>query len=213
MHEKKSVFIGMDYTNLQWHPGDGVDRELEDILGQEFDLTFSEHYESLNPDDMKHYDAIILYTDQWADKTITVPAMAANFLTYVANGGSLMVLHNPSIAFDNELAQMVGARFKMHPPYCRIDYVNLKPEHAIMQGIESFSLEDELYQLHFDHLTKRTVLLGQMRSGIAMPAAWISEFGLGRVIYIVPGHNRETFRNLQIRQLVRQSARWAVRMI
>ena len=79
-----------------------------------------------------------------------------------------------------------------------------------MQGVGAFSLEDDLFDIHHDRLTEKTVLLNaKIEDDVEVPMAWAIEFGLGRVVYIGPGHDITAFTNPEYGKLLRNAAVWA----
>ena len=65
-------------------------------------------------------------------------------------------------------------------------------------------------QIHFDNLTPRQVFLNaRLPDGLTVPAGWAVEFGLGRAVFLGPGHSDSAMDNPQYARLLRNSARWA----
>lgn len=205
--KNKKIFISGDYTNPSWHPFEGVDKQLLSILENDYEVELSEHYESMNLEQMKSFDMIVLYTDHWADKSATVPSLAPDLTNYVASGGALFVIHFPGISYNSELAQMIGAAFKMHPPYRQIHY-HPNSHHIIAARSSDFHIYDEPYMFTWDPQTKRDVFLEYEHQGHLIPAGWTVEFALGKVVYLAPGHNSESFKNDELRQIILNASAW-----
>ncbi|MBQ6239480.1 MAG: ThuA domain-containing protein [Firmicutes bacterium] len=210
---KKKLFLSGDYTYPLYHPLKNVDSEIFAILGDDFEFALNtEHFESLEDYEYARFDTVLLYNDHWIDKSPTVHQQVQALLHYVLNGGGLLVVHNLDPGVDYEMAQMLGGALKktLAPQNHRhIDYFPAAVDHPILQGVGPFSLEDDLFDIHHDRLTDKTVLLNaRIEEGIEVPMAWAIEFGLGRVVYIAPGHDVTAFRNPEYRKLLRNAALW-----
>ena len=68
---------------------------------------------------------------------------------------------------------------------------------------------EEPYQFDLDNLAETTLLLEYESEGRQWPAAWAHKYGLGRVVYLSPGHRPATFRIPIYRNLISRSALWA----
>lgn len=58
---------------------------------------------------------------------------------------------------------------------------------------------------HFD----TTILAQYEHDGKLWPAAWAHEYGLGRVVYLINGHQLSCFSVQPFRQLIKQAGLWA----
>lgn len=83
--------------------------------------------------------------------------------------------------------------------------------HDIMKGIEPFELEEEPYRFIFDPFTDKTVLLQYEYEGDFWPAAWCHTYGIGRVVFLMPGHHEPSFLQPSVRSMITQAAKWASR--
>jgi type 1 glutamine amidotransferase len=204
---KKAILLG-DYTNPPYHPLDRIESELVDILKDQITVVGTEDYDIMHADNLNKIDVFISYTDCW-NKEVT-SAQAAGLLSYVSNGGGLLVLHT-GISLQNkyELCQMMGARFTGHPPLQKLVFeIAAAAEHEILNEFEPFAIEDEPYQFEFDPFTEKMVLFEYRYENQRWPAAWAHEFGLGRIVYFMPGHTVEAFQNPIYRKLINNSVKW-----
>jgi uncharacterized protein len=207
MIDKINALLIGDFTEAPWHPLEPARQELESILGSEFRLAATEDYNDLSKLDRQQYALCIAYTDCWNRQPVS--EQTAGLLQYVAGGGGLLVLHNGiSLQISYELQQMLGARFTGHPPYQLLQYYRSMPNHPLMNGVGDFVLEEEPYMFDFDPFTPKKVVLEFEYEGNRHPAAWELTFGLGRVVYLQPGHHAPSFRPESYRRLVLNSARW-----
>ncbi len=206
MKNKKAILIG-DNGKMKYHPLSGPDRELSDIL-DEFEMEITEDYDSFKEESLKAFDLCISFTDCWDDKL--GDEQAVGLLSYVAHGGGLLSIHNGiSLCGRYELAQLHGGKFTGHPEQKVLTYTPAFPGHVITDGIKSFSVLEEPYMFDMDDFTDTSILLEYESEGRKWPAAWAHVYGMGRVVYLSPGHNLETFLEPVYRKLISRSAAWA----
>ncbi|MDO7906451.1 ThuA domain-containing protein [Paenibacillus sp. JX-17] len=208
-HKKKTLLLG-DYTHPDFHPLQGVDAEISHILSDWSTVSCSENRKMLLLENLGAFDLCISYLDEWREPVS--PRQTAGLLSYVSSGGGLVVMHN-AISMQNryEIAQMIGAKFKGHPPYAPLDFTVKEPDHPVMEGIEAFTLEEEPYRFEFELFGERTILMEYRDEEGTFPAAWAQSYGLGRVVYLMPGHHVASFQHPAVRRLLLQAARWAGR--
>jgi Uncharacterized protein conserved in bacteria len=205
-HLLKGILIG-DYTKPPYHPLQDIDKEIGCILAEEAELQFTEDYEAFKIGKLNQFDLCISYTDCW-DQKLTLEQVAG-LLTFVSGGGGLLVIHNGiSLQGNYELAQLIGARFTGHPPMQKLLFTNSAPDHAITAGVASFEMEEEPYHFDFDNFSEKEVLLEYRFENTALPAAWAHRYGLGKVVFLMPGHCLATFKDPAFGLIIRQSVRW-----
>lgn len=134
--------------------------------------------------------------------------LEANLIEYVKKGGGLMVLHGAIVMQNNSMAfsEMVGGSFDYHPAQQEITVELCEPNHPLVKafGGKSFVHVDEPYlfnkayaQKNFrpllcmntDKLTKKTKEIDEKIKCVS----WIKKFGKGRVFYVSPSHNAQSF--------------------
>ena len=110
---KKAILYG-NYTNYLYHPLKGVDEQLKSIFKQYLDINSTEDLSVFKSDTLNEIELLILYKDNLDD--IVKANHAAAVISYVSNGGRLLILHN-GISFFNgfEFSQMAGGKFDYHP--------------------------------------------------------------------------------------------------
>lgn len=211
MTKKKAILIG-DYTKASYHPLKDIDQEIYDILKEDMTVLCTEDYDMLCAENLNKFDICISYVD--FGKDMISKEQTAGLLSFVSNGGGLFIIHN-GIALQSkyELAQMFGAKFTGHPPSKMLNFEVSAPEHIIMKGLSGFDMEEEPYQFEFDNFTEKTVLLEYRHEDKLCEAAWALEFGLGRVVYLMPGHNTHSFSNSIYREIILRSGKWASKTI
>jgi type 1 glutamine amidotransferase len=206
-YDKKAILLG-DYTNPPYHPLDAIEQEIVDILKDQITVVATEDYDILQADNLNKIDLCISYTDCW--KKHVTSGQAAGLLSHVSSGGGLLVLHTGiSLQDKYELCQMMGAKFTGHPPFQELRFeIAPAAEHEILDGFEPFTVEDEPYQFEFDPFTEKMVLFEYSYENKRWPAAWVHEYGLGRIVYLMPGHTVAAFQNPIYRRIIQNSVKW-----
>ena len=206
MKHKKVLILG-DTAHAKWHFLDKARPALTEVLGDVYDLTFSEAYPALTLDELRGVDLVINYIDNWADRGTVEAGVALQ--TYVATGGQLLCLHSGIIQRKPFfLQQMQGGAFTGHEAYDTLNYRNTDVAHPVTDGVEAFSMGEEPYEFLLDPLTERTLLQEYEHNGTTYPAAWVIDYGLGRVVYLAQGHDERSFAVPEFRKLIRNSALW-----
>lgn len=211
--ELKKVFLSGDDTFPLYHPIKPVRKELYSIFHTEpFSVTLdTEHFEGMEVEDLQRFDMVVLYNDHWNDKIRTSHQLVQAFVHYVAEGGNLLVLHNPDMGIAPELAQMIGCQPMRPLEKPREADLRFVPDgnHPALKGIAPFSLHEELFSLYYSPFTERRELVSaHTEDGEIFPAGWTVEFGQGKTAYLTPGHDRLALRNKEYRKLLRQVAEW-----
>jgi uncharacterized protein len=207
MENMKKVLVIGDYNNAPYHPLSAIEKQLESILSEEFLLKSEPNYSELDYNDFKNYQTVISYTDCWESKPTV--NFSVGLLSYIINGGSLLLIHN-GISLQNkyELAQMIGAKFTRHPERTTLAYVDFNCEHPITKGINEFSLYEEPYQFEVDPFAEKTELFSYVYEGNKYPAAWVHNYGKGKVVYLSPGHDSAIFDCAEYRNIIKNSVSW-----
>ena len=201
---KKALLLG-DYTMATWHPLREVDEEIKRILS-DYEIDICECYPALTVERLQEYDFVINYIDAYDSRGDA--DLAAAFITYVASGGVMMVLHNGIIAHKHrELEQMYGGAFTHHPKHDLLKFVHAD-SHPLGKTIMPFSVDEEPYMFTMSNIAEITILMNFEYKGERYPAVWVRAFGKGKILYITPGHNAKTFRNEGMEILIRQGALW-----
>ena len=201
----KQILLLGDYKLATWHPLRNVDNELTRIL-DEYNITICEDYPVLIFETLKEYDMIINYIDNWEKRGNADCAGA--LIAYVAAGGSMMTLHNGIIAKNHpELEQLMCASFTHHPKHQVLKYT-IAASHPLTKKLKAFEMDEEPYMFQKSTLAEPDVLMEFEFDGMKYPAVWIRNFGKGKMIYIAPGHNQDSFKNDGMELLIREAALW-----
>ncbi|MEK3833160.1 ThuA domain-containing protein [Paenibacillus sp. FSL R7-0128] len=211
MSSYKALAFG-SYTEVKYHPFEGVDRELEQLLEPELQVVSTEDYGRMNQAELAECRLVISYTE-FSEEQLPA-AQSGALLAYVAGGGGLLVVHNGiSLQRNQELGAMLGARFTHHPAFTTLQMKVTAPEHPIMEGISDFVIEDEPYYFEKHPHFETTVLAEYPHDGAMRPAAWCHTFGEGRVVYLMPGHHLPSFSSEPLRRMIRRGGLWAAGML
>lgn len=199
----KLVMLGNN-DDAPWHPLNAAYEELKTIIPDHCSLTATEDYDILRRLDIESVcDIFVSYTDCWK---IPLPAeQRAGLLRYVAGGGALLVLHNGiSLQASSELLTLIGGEFTDHPPYQTLTYRKTEAGagHPVMAGVESFVLDEEPYMFNLDRFAEKTIFMEYEFEGRYIPAGWEANYGLGKVVYLQPGHHAPSFRSPAYRTII-----------
>lgn len=108
----------------------------------------------------------------------------------------------------------------------------------ILQGVSDFYIYDEMHMLYADVFLKKDVLLycacvdktpggnggpaanesarGPIphqdiygkKGGLRVPVAWRYVYGEGKILYVLPGHNTQSYKEPNLRRFLRNGAEW-----
>jgi type 1 glutamine amidotransferase len=145
-------------------------------------------------------------TDKERDKKAA--RLEKNLIKFVKSGGGLMVVHGGIVMQNNsvEISKMVGGSFDYHPVQQEVQVSLVEPEHTLLNGFKGqpFVHVDEPYifnNAYFDYdfrplLSMDASALHSLNKDIKDPViyiSWIKRYGKGRVFYVSPSHNAQSF--------------------
>ncbi|MGA2116167.1 MAG: ThuA domain-containing protein [Bryobacteraceae bacterium] len=165
-----------------------------------------------------NYDVLVLYDtiqrDQLSEKHLQ------NLKDFVESGKGVVVLHHAIADFQDWewwWKDVVGGRYLLQaePSYPASSYlhgveevVTPKPGHPIVKGLPPMRVFDETYKQVW-HSGDVTVLLTSDHPTSDPDIGWVSPYRKSRVVYLQPGHGRETAEMPWYRQLVRNAVLWS----
>lgn len=207
-HARQAILIGDYGEDAPYHPLDKVQHYIRDLMPEGWELHVTDDYDMFEAERLEAYDLCIVYTDAF-NKKIN-PKHTAGIITYVINGGGLFMLHCGVSLQERsyELKQLMGAQYGGHTDYRALEMHIASPGHPIMKGISSFTMEEEPYEFTLLPGAERTILMEYSMDGDTWPAAWCSNYGLGRTVYLMPGHHAPSFEYPQFGKLIAQSICW-----
>ncbi|MCG8307261.1 MAG: ThuA domain-containing protein [Cytophagales bacterium] len=136
-----------------------------------------------------------------------------NLLAFVKNGGGLAVLHGGIVMQNNsaEVSEMIGGSFDYHPPQQTIELKLADKEHPLTKAFEgtSFTHFDEPYffknayaeknfrPMLFMEISKIKKMRHETDDKVSY-VSWIKRYGKGRVFYVSPSHNAQSYEDARI---------------
>lgn len=212
--EQQSEDISNERLNVLFLGDDGGHQpsvRLRDIarpmLDRGIELFYTSDLEDINLENLKNYDALLLYANYHEPEFPEMPAAVEEALvTYVEEGGGFVPLHSASGNFrDSErYIDLVGGAFLSHETGTFRTRI-AEPDHEIMQGFDGFASWDETYVHQKHNEENRTVLSYRDEE----PWTWIRTQGEGRVFYTAWGHDERTWQNPGFHDLLERGIRWA----
>lgn len=189
-------------------------------------LTIADHY---GAGALESADVLVTYIAQHAPDEAETAAVQR----FLERGGRWFAIHTSNaVGEDCPLPSLLGSRFVTHPPYGPFSVAVTKPEDPLLEGIEPFDVEDELYVI--DAADDIEVLLharwggegarGMQIEGADRPMLYRRRVGAGEVLYLALGHcnpagvmtrgvsapeRRGSWRSPVFRELVTRGIAWA----
>ncbi|QFU07766.1 Trehalose utilization [Rhodobacteraceae bacterium THAF1] len=204
-----------------WGGWDGHDPEacaavVATMLEEEgMAVTSVQGAEVLRSDDLTDYALIVPMMTQVASDKDGIDKLCAAVRGGVGLGGFHGGMGD---AFRDSPAYqfMVGGQWVAHPG----DFIDYRievtrPDHPLMEGIDSFDYHSEQYFMHVDpgnDVLATTTFTGEHApeiDGTTMPVFWTRNFGKGRVFYSALGHNSAELAHPQAREVLRRGLIWA----
>ena len=211
-----------------WHPGqipiDGVAPLAE--LGFQFEIIS-------NANDFKSamlsdYPVVLLCkSDQTSQEDRTrwlTNEIQQAFVSYVENGGGLLVVHSgATIKGIDAFQKLIGCQFITHPNASPVTVQSIKA-HPITDGVEMFCEVDEHYRIEIvspdvdiivasysppqGEVDKYEEDAYHNTPAWICPAAYVRTQGKGRVCVLTPGHTHEVWQNPNFRKMLVNSLQW-----
>lgn len=144
---------------------------------------------------------------------------------FVASGRRWLALHGTNSIIDfgadgtittprtlPRFMNVLGSQFVAHPPIMEFDVEVTDPSHPLVQGIERFRINDELYlaqmhgdnrvllHCHFNGKAQRGFVEREWFSDDPRPVMYLHAHGRGEVLYFTPGHCRGRYDMLPLMQ-------------
>ena len=176
-------------------------------LGNGFTLNIAASLKGLNKLGEGNYDAVILY---YHEKNISSELFDC-IRKFTENGGGVLALHSSMASFkqNTRYQELLGGKFESHDKIKTIDVFARDKDHPIAEGIDGFTVRDELY-IHECHQDIEVVLACE-NNGWAEPVLWTKNYGRGRVCYFAPGHCPNVWLNSAVRKVIHNSLLWVGR--
>ena len=133
---------------------------------------------------------------------------------FVHNGGGFLALHNSQGIYppDGLYYKLFGGDYGGHPKPYEFTVRVEDHDHPVTAGVEDFMVFDEQHTVKY-YLDKEHLLLRTMaKDNLAAAGGWWREMGKGRFVYLSPGHTPEALNHPMMQRLIRNAARWVLRM-
>ena len=175
----------------------------------QFDAIVLNNNCSVGPRRDLFYDALDFNTTMSdEEKKMKAAEFEKNLLDFVKKGGGLAVLHGGIVMQNNatEISQMIGGSFDYHPPQQEIELQIAEMNHPLTKAFEgkSFTHIDEPYffknayvdknfrPMLYMEIAKIKKVRHKTEDKLAY-VSWIKKFGKGRVFYVSPSHNGQSY--------------------
>ena len=153
--------------------------------------------------------------------------LETNVIEFVKKGGGLLLLHGGITTLNNsqKFSELVGASFDYHPPQQLVQVKLENPSHPLVAAFpkDGFSHVDEPYfyknaysnlnftpLLYFDNAQIHSQRANQELKSGKTYVAWIRPEGKGKVMYISPSHNAQSFENPALLQFFLDGLQYVV---
>ena len=227
-NKEESIMHVLMICDDYWHPGqipiDGVAPLAE--LGFHFDIISNAN--DFKPGMLADYPVVLLcksnQTSQQDRTRWLSEEIQQAFISYVENGGGLLVVHSGVTINGTEAFQkLIGCRFTTHPNECPVTVQPIKG-HPIAAGVEMFCEVDEHYRVEIVSPDVDIIVASYSPSqgevdkyeedAYRNTPAWISAAGYvrtqekGRVCVLTPGHKIEVWQNPDFQKMLVNSLQW-----
>jgi hypothetical protein len=200
-----------------WHDFDGFARSIAPLLeAAGWQVESSYNLELLTRLDDPPCDLALSYTcfTQHAEgldnsgPELMSAAQIDGLTRWVRDGGAFLSVHGASVCGKSGkgLQELTGGFFVEHPPAFTFTVYPVYGPHPITDGIEAFSVHDEMYIEQCDPSVNVHMLT--VDRGVAHPLVWSKSEGRGRVAHIAPGHFEAVWELEPYRRLMLQTIGW-----
>ncbi|WP_273565496.1 ThuA domain-containing protein [Maribacter halichondriae] len=222
--------------------------EMLKILGKKsgvFEMHIGYDIENFEKENLEKYDAVVfnncnpsgperdLFSDLLRQNTSLsdakikrlAPQYEANMMTFVEQGGGLMIMHGAITVQNNSIpfSKMTGGSFDYHPKQQEIHIKEVDPKHPLVKAFQGKGLThvDEPYffkNAYFDYnfrplLYMEVDKLEGLKQEVpekVIYVSWIKRHGKGRVFYSSPSHNAQSMNNPELLQFFLDGLQYVV---
>jgi uncharacterized protein len=137
-------------------------------------------------------------------------AQVEGLASWVRAGGGLLAAHAATVVGNSApaLGALLGGTFLSHPPAMPFTIVPMSRVHPITDGVEAFSVDDELYIQRYDASVH--VHMVALHDNVAHPMVWTRREGAGKVAHVALGHSEKVWAAEPYRRLMTQAMAWLV---
>jgi len=216
-----NVLILSGKNNHKWQQTTPTIQNILEESGR-FMVQVTNNPENLKPAELDPYDVILSNWNSWPDVTGVrwKPDLEKAFLDFVSEGKGFVVIHAGSSALQDwpEFQQIAGGTWELgvtgHGPVHTFRVSIKNKEHPVMKGLKQFFIKDELWhrtKFHPDVEILSTAYSAQEFKGTGQeePVLVTTQYGKGRGLYFVLGHNLATMKNTAWRTILLRGTEWA----
>ena len=159
------------------------------------------------------YDLLIFY-DMWREISENEKE---GYINLTRKGIPLLFLHHSLVSYQHwkEFEEMIGGRYvenvkedeKNQSTYRHDTWVSISSAnqyHPITKGLGGFELFDEVYGNV--RISENVVPLLETKHPESSPIiGWENSFNLSKIVYLQPGHGKQSFQSPEFRKLVFQT--------
>jgi len=210
---KVLIVTGIDYPGHLWKLTAPV---LAEAIGadERLEVTITEKPGDLANEGLGDYDVIVLHFMDW-EVPDPGPAARANLKRVVASGKGLVLVHFACGAFQEwpEFVELAGRvwdpKLRGHDPHGKFTVRVSDAQHPVMKGIGDFETVDELYTCLTGDIPIEVVAEARSKvDGKDYPMAFVLNYGKGRVMHCVLGHDVQAFASAEVKRLFRNACAW-----
>lgn len=212
---KKALIV---WGGMALHTPERGARVIQDLLEAEhFECVITSDYDALGDPSVASHDLVVpVITDGTLES-----AKMDNLIQAIRAGTGLAGYHmGLATSFRSSVPFRYAASvyWVQHPGDIityRVDVT--RPDHPIMQGIESFEHTSEQYYLNYDpavEVLATTTFSGEFhpwRKNVVMPVVFTTMQGKGRVFYSSLGHTADELDIPNVRTILTRGLLWASR--
>lgn len=226
--ETRVIFLVGDY----WHNPVAQEKNWRAVLGPAgFNLLFAQSPQFVTPEVLRQADLLVIarYAKTnslgWSsDGLVAKRPEEITFLTEwrenaiienVRRGMGLLAVH--CTIWNGErpkFMDLLGVeKPHMHTKVQPAELHKLNNSHPITEGIESCTIvEDEIFSA--DLIPGRSDVLFNLKGEeqpIDKPGGWCHDYGRGRVVVLLPGHNPHPYHRKSYKRIMWNAAHWAMK--
>jgi type 1 glutamine amidotransferase len=128
----------------------------------------------------------------------------------VNTGGSLLI-HHDGFGFypeDGPISRLAKAHFINHPPIGEIKVQPVGDFSELNSNIDPFIIEDEEYVVEMDESQTNVFLESHSEKNGRFAQGWAHEYGKGRVVVLIPGHDKRVLNHPMFRKCLGNVVNW-----
>lgn len=155
--------------------------------------------------DFNDYNLIILAKSV---KGWMTPEIENNFIDFVNNGGSLLVMHLGTIGYKKNcrFSTLLGGIYNHNTSECLVRYQPAQ-NHELTKEVISYHFIDEHYFVDLIQNDLDVFLYSESDHGV-QPAGWRRTQGSGKVTVLTSGHNKSVWESFNNRNLIDNIVKW-----